>query len=60
MERTVRARLGEDAALVLVPGGDLITAEQLPDGIHPGDEGHHILATVIGGAVAATLPGRTP
>ncbi len=40
-----------DAHLSLVRGFGLLTADQLPDGIHPGDAGHRILADAIGGAV---------
>jgi hypothetical protein len=36
-----------------------VTADQLPDGIHPGDEGHIALATVIGAAIASALEGTT-
>ncbi|MBV8305668.1 MAG: GDSL family lipase, partial [Acidimicrobiia bacterium] len=49
----------EDAAsqreVVLIPGGDLIGADNLADGIHPDDEGHRILANVIGGEVATAV-----
>ncbi len=55
-ERVVDAmqRAG-DPALTLVPGGPLLTVDRLPDGIHPGDAGHRILAQHIGGAVAAAV-----
>ena len=42
-----------DAHLTLVEGGDLIGPDDLPDGIHPGDHGHEVLADAFGGAVAA-------
>ena len=42
-----------DEHLTLVEGGDLIGADDLPDGIHPGDHGHAVLADAFGGAVAA-------
>ncbi|HEY3670208.1 MAG TPA: GDSL-type esterase/lipase family protein [Acidimicrobiia bacterium] len=42
-----------DAHLRLVEGGGLIGPDDLPDGIHPGDHGHELLAEVFGGAVAA-------
>jgi lysophospholipase L1-like esterase len=49
-------RAMEEAAgqrdVVLVPGAELIGADRLPDGIHPDDEGHRILADVIGKQVA--------
>jgi lysophospholipase L1-like esterase len=48
-----------DAQLTLVEGGDLIGADDLPDGIHPGDHGHEVLADVFGGAVAAALGGSS-
>jgi lysophospholipase L1-like esterase len=44
-----------DPAITLVPGVDLVTAEQLPDGIHPGDEAQWVLADVIGRAVISAL-----
>jgi lysophospholipase L1-like esterase len=44
-----------DKRLTLVPGGDVIGAALLADGIHPGDEGHRVLAEVIGGAVRDAL-----
>ncbi|HZB72219.1 MAG TPA: GDSL-type esterase/lipase family protein [Acidimicrobiales bacterium] len=56
MEEAVQARIDAgDRALTLVPGGDVLTADHLPDGIHPGDEGHELLAEVFGGAVGAAL-----
>jgi lysophospholipase L1-like esterase len=42
-----------DAHLTLVEGGGLVGADDLPDGIHPGDPGHAVLAEVFGGAVSA-------
>lgn len=44
-----------DAHLTLVEGGDLIGPDDLPDGIHPGDHGHAVLAEAFGGAVAAAV-----
>jgi lysophospholipase L1-like esterase len=44
-----------DAHLTLVEGGDLIGPDDLPDGIHPGDRGHEVLARVFGGAVAVAV-----
>jgi lysophospholipase L1-like esterase len=43
-----------DAQLTLVEGGDLVGADDLPDGIHPGDHGHAVLADAFGSAVAAS------
>jgi lysophospholipase L1-like esterase len=42
-----------DEHLTLVEGGGLVGADDLPDGIHPGDHGHSVLADTFGGAVAA-------
>jgi lysophospholipase L1-like esterase len=44
-----------DAQLTLVEGGDLIGPDDLPDGIHPGDHGHEVLADAFGAAVAFAL-----
>jgi lysophospholipase L1-like esterase len=56
MEEAVRARIDAgDDAMVLVPGAEVITAAQLADGIHPGDDGQARLAEVFGAAVAAAL-----
>src|SRR5438105_2676706 len=53
--RDLRAAMEEAAAerdVVLVPGRDLIGPDELADGIHPDDEGHRILAQVIGAEAA--------
>ena len=56
MEDVAQARIDAgDKRLTLVPGGDIIGADLLADGIHPGDEGHRVLAEVIGGAVREAL-----
>jgi len=39
---------GDDELTSLLPGADLLSADLLADGIHPGDDGHHELATRIG------------
>lgn len=44
-----------DEHLTLVGGGDLVGPSDLPDGIHPGDHGHAVLAKVFGGGVVAAL-----
>ncbi|MEW2397193.1 GDSL-type esterase/lipase family protein [Streptomyces sp. NPDC046862] len=44
-----------DDRVVLVPGLDLMPAEHLVDGIHPGDEGHRSLAEGVAPHVAAGL-----
>ena len=59
MEDVTRERAGRDRRVTLVPGAGIVCAEQLPDGIHPGDEGHVALAAVIGAAVASALEGAT-
>jgi lysophospholipase L1-like esterase len=56
--RDLRAAMEEEASkrdVVLIPGRDLITADNLADGIHPDDEGHRILADVIGAEVAKAV-----
>jgi lysophospholipase L1-like esterase len=47
-----------DNRLTLVRGGGLLEPAHLPDGIHPGDEGHQILAVAFGGAVREALEAR--
>jgi lysophospholipase L1-like esterase len=52
----IEAFAAEAAALgplSLVRGLPLLSGDQLPDGVHPGDEGHAIMAEAIGSAVAA-------
>jgi lysophospholipase L1-like esterase len=46
---------GGDDRLTLVPGGGLLAPDDLPDGIHPGDDGHRTLAVAFGGAVRDAL-----
>jgi lysophospholipase L1-like esterase len=61
IEEVVEARQAAgDARLTLVRGGPLLTADQLPDGIHPGDEGHAALAAAFGGAVATAVGAAGP
>ena len=43
---------GAAGPIELVPGLPILRGDQLPDGVHPGDAGHAIMAEVIGGAVA--------
>src|SRR5207244_8367472 len=33
--------------ITLVPGFDLVAESELPDGIHPGDEGHRAIAAAV-------------
>ena len=52
MEDVANERIADgDDALTLVPGRDLLQPGDLPDGVHPGDEGHRTLAAAFGGAV---------
>ena len=44
-----------DPLLSLVRGEALVRDDQLPDGIHPGDDGQWALAESVGGAVVAAL-----
>ena len=44
MEEVARSR----GDVTLVPGRALVREDLLPDGIHPGDDGHRALAAAIG------------
>jgi lysophospholipase L1-like esterase len=44
-----------DPAVDLVRGLPLLSGDQLPDGVHPGDEGHAIMAAVIGDAIGSAV-----
>jgi lysophospholipase L1-like esterase len=56
MEEATQARVDAgDKRLTLIPGRELIGPDLLADGIHPNDEGHRVLAEVIGGAVREAL-----
>jgi lysophospholipase L1-like esterase len=58
MEAVTRERIDAgDGHVVLVEGGDVLAPELLPDGVHPGDDGHRVLASAFGGAVAAACRG---
>lgn len=48
MEEVARERMESDRRLALIPGGDLIDASMLGDGLHPNDEGHAKMAAVLG------------
>jgi lysophospholipase L1-like esterase len=43
---------GDCGPIDLVRGLPLLRGDQLPDGVHPGDEGHAIMAEAIGAAVS--------
>ncbi|MGW6027114.1 GDSL-type esterase/lipase family protein [Streptomyces sp. NPDC055099] len=45
--RTALERAALDAGVDLLPGGGLLDAKHLVDGVHPGDEGHRILAEAV-------------
>lgn len=55
IEETARARLAADPNLTLLEGAGVVSADQLPDGIHPGDDGHRAVAAVVGPALMAAL-----
>ena len=46
-----------DERIALVEGRDLVGADDLPDGVHPGDRGHAVLAAAFGDAIADALGG---
>ncbi|MGW6271320.1 GDSL-type esterase/lipase family protein [Streptomyces sp. NPDC055060] len=50
--RTALERAALDAGVGLLPGGGLLDAEHLVDGVHPGDEGHALLARAVAAALA--------
>jgi lysophospholipase L1-like esterase len=61
MEELIREMIAAgDPHLTLVEGGGLIGPDDLPDGIHPGDHGHEVLADVFGGAVARAVAYTDP
>jgi lysophospholipase L1-like esterase len=51
------ANPGDGGPIDLVRGLPLLRGDQLPDGVHPGNEGHAIMADAIGGAVARACGG---
>lgn len=55
IEQVVTSHMGRDARLSLVPGAALLRPDQLPDGIHPGDDGHDALAEAVGPVVATAV-----
>jgi lysophospholipase L1-like esterase len=54
-ERAVLGLGTADAGITLVPGREIVGADQLADGIHPDDAGHSALAAAVGTAVSAAL-----
>ncbi|MGW6059121.1 GDSL-type esterase/lipase family protein [Streptomyces sp. NPDC055189] len=55
--RTAVERAAMDAGADLLPGGGLLHAGQLVDGVHPGDAGHGVLAEAVTSALRKGLPG---
>ena len=56
MENATRARIDAgDTLLSLVFGEPVIRPEHLADGVHPGDEGHRVIAAAFGAAVRESL-----
>jgi lysophospholipase L1-like esterase len=54
-ERAVLGLGAADAGITLVPGREIVAADQLADGIHPDDAGHAALADAVATAVSAAL-----
>lgn len=50
--RAAVERAALDAGTDLLPGGELLDAGHLVDGVHPGDEGHALLAKATAAALA--------
>ncbi|GGV60096.1 hypothetical protein GCM10010277_64170 [Streptomyces longisporoflavus] len=50
--RTAVERAALDAGADLLPGGGLLHTGHLVDGVHPGDEGHALLAKAVAGVIA--------
>jgi lysophospholipase L1-like esterase len=59
IEARIERKCAADSRLHLVRGGPLLAADQLADGVHPGDEGHRVLAEAIGSIVRASLDAIT-
>ncbi|MGA7417244.1 MAG: GDSL-type esterase/lipase family protein [Acidimicrobiales bacterium] len=55
IEARIERASAADPRVHLVRGGALLAADQLADGVHPGDEGHRVLAEAIGSVVRASL-----
>jgi lysophospholipase L1-like esterase len=56
MERAAQKLIDAgDELITLISGAAIVDPSLLADGIHPGDEGHAVLARVFGDAVAAAL-----
>jgi lysophospholipase L1-like esterase len=55
LRRAIHDVAAERADVDLVPGGALVRPDQLPDGIHPGDEGHAAIAAAVGPVLAKAV-----
>jgi lysophospholipase L1-like esterase len=55
LRRAIEGVASAHGDVTLVPGLPLLDATLLADGIHPGDEGHRVLAAAIGAAVQRCL-----
>jgi lysophospholipase L1-like esterase len=60
IEQTVLQRAADDSHLRLVRGRDLLAAEELVDGLHPGADGHEHLAAVLEGTFLDVLGSPAP
>ncbi|MEV5561049.1 GDSL-type esterase/lipase family protein [Nonomuraea wenchangensis] len=58
IEETVSARAAGDPNLHLLQGRDLVSADQLADGIHPDDRGHEIMSEAIADLLEPILKQR--
>lgn len=60
-EETIeRGRAAGDSRLTLVRGLELVTEDLLPDGIHPGDEGHAQMSRILGPILARAIDQGEP
>lgn len=55
LRRAIEDVAGERDDVELVPGLHLVAPDQLPDGIHPGDEGHAAIASAVGPVLVKAL-----
>ena len=55
IEEVTEARQADDPNLVLVRGEPLVADAQLPDRIHPDDDGHAAIAAAVGDAIGTAL-----
>ena len=55
LRRAIEDVAGDRDDVQLVPGLHLVAPDELPDGIHPGDEGHAAIAAAVGPVLAKAL-----